>query len=391
MQQRAADGNKKILGIENAPLLVHELELYHDRIWVLNELINTNRLAEAQAMQSEMAIILDLPFEKELYFLYIIAEVWLLISEFNFPAAEEKLVAIEALLDNVSNKALNLYHHKKGYLYATSGDYHNCLKHSLRALDYIGENESDVNSLWNICMSYNTLGKPYNAIIYLERAKNAYKGGLVNTGAARIKSLLAVCYILVHEYDKAKEMFDASMAQAKSLNDDWTVMVISGNLADLNRKIGNYNECIQLCEQALRLDKTKESSANILVIKALCLLEMKEFDRCQEALDHAKDIMQNEEKNNPIRPAADTSNLTHMFDSIGHLMTLDNNESATYIENVAIPHLRVGGLAKFDALYLCEKLEAHYKKKKSRMKALTMAAIARDIYKEIFLSALIEN
>ncbi|MCL2362965.1 MAG: helix-turn-helix transcriptional regulator, partial [Defluviitaleaceae bacterium] len=78
---------KKVLGIENAPLTELELKLYEDRLWVLYDYLNANRVHEARKMINEMADILELPFEKNLSFIYLMMEFILCTKEYNDPAA----------------------------------------------------------------------------------------------------------------------------------------------------------------------------------------------------------------------------------------------------------------------------------------------------------------
>ncbi|MCL2360542.1 MAG: helix-turn-helix domain-containing protein, partial [Defluviitaleaceae bacterium] len=57
---------KEFMGIQKHPLLEHEIRVYSDCLQVWKTLIIRGRFAEAKAMQEEMAIILDLPFEHDL-------------------------------------------------------------------------------------------------------------------------------------------------------------------------------------------------------------------------------------------------------------------------------------------------------------------------------------
>ncbi|MCL2378428.1 MAG: hypothetical protein FWC77_04795 [Defluviitaleaceae bacterium] len=69
-----------------------------------------------------------------------------------------------------------------------------------------------------------------------------------------------------------------------------------------------------------------------------------------------------------------------VFESLGHLMSLNDNKSTEYLETVAIPFLQ-GTLQNFIALEICDALEGHYKKKNTKIKMLAIAAVSRDIYR----------
>jgi len=111
---------------------------------------------------------------------------------------------------------------------------------------------------------------------------------------------------------------------------------------------------------------------------------MKDFDKCREVIEYTKTIWQEAEQNSRSTIARSNNAVAYMLEAVGHLMSLDNSDSVDYIQDVAIPFLRSGGISKFDAITLCEHLEAYYTKKRAKTKAQAIAAIIRDIYKEIF-------
>jgi len=387
---------KVFLGVEDAPLFEHELKLYNSRIWVWNDLLETKRIAHAKAMISEMAVIINLPFEHDLYTLYHVTEAWLRCKEFDIPNeapaarlsdyVEEKLKPVENLLDYVSDEALALYYRVKSYICLYTKEFKNSIPHSHKAIVHAEKcNKTDLSSLFNLGQAYYALGRPYNAIIYFERIKTGFQGNISHPAWPILIQMLVLCYIPVGEYSIAKNLCELAFIQAKSINDKYRTGIILNNFGSVNYRKGNYEEGINYCDQALQINSPDKSFyVHTLRTKALCLLEMKKFDTCREVLEQAKGIL---EQANPDewRGFQDMSYDAHIIEAISHLLSRDNSDSINYIQDVAIPHLRAGGMAKFDAIDLCIHLESHYNKKRAKTKANAIAAIRAEIYREVFL------
>jgi len=383
---------KKFLEIENAPLLEHELIIYKNRIWMWDDLISARRLVDAKAMRSELSSILDLPFEHDLSLLFSMTDVRLMfITEQNIPVVEEKLTAAEALLVGASNEVQYMFHRNKGFFYSIHSDYKNGLQHYLKAIDIVSDDiKPDMAIYTNIGMMYMGIGKPYHAIMYLKDALQGYGGDRTHIIRTHTSSMLAMAYMTIGEHRKAKKLFDESLVQAKNMNDGMVMGLTLSNMSVLNIKMGNYEEGVKLCDQALEycINKNHQSTVSInndegrgnslqimlLFNKGLGLLKMKEFDKCRETLEHG------------LALAKDDTRSSIIFNTLEHLMTLNNNSSMGYLEEVAIPYLRTGGgLDKLLALDICKEIETHHKKKRAKTKATAIAAVARDMYEEMFL------
>jgi len=378
---------KEFMGIQKHPLLEHEIRTYSDRLQVWKTLIIKGRFAEAKAMQEEMSIILDLPFEHDLYLLYLVSEALLLGMEYNIPAAEEKLSFVEGLLEDANHDILDLYHLNKGFLCAYAGDLISSLKHSYKAVSHAEKagKDANVSALINISHTYIFLGKPLQAIRYAERAKAHVRSDITMMTSAVIENNLGTCYSHVGEYRKASESLELSIAQSKSVNaNDLTGEVLT-NKARLKLMMRMYEECINLCDQALIYLENEHKGLYVgtLLTKADCLCEMKRYDECRELLVCARAMIE-EGNSDVLMEATNDDERIITINAISHLMTLDNSDSVSYIQDVAIPHFRAGGLSKFGALHYCDQLEAHFIKKRAKTKANAIAAISRDIYKEIY-------
>jgi len=366
---------KKFLEIENAPLLERELALFRDQIWVLNDYSSADRTSEARAMLNEMSSILDLPFEQDLNLLYAMVEVRLLNIERNYIAAEEKLSKVEPLINDPSNDVLALYHRNKGSLYLVRGDHKNGLRHLLKTLDLVSNNvKLDARILYFIGYSYICIGKPYQAMTFLEHAKKEFKEDLTHILGSNLNAMLAMSYWFIGSYNKAETLLEASIAQAKIIGSDFTVRQFLSYMGDLKAKVGNYNEALAYSDQALAYDHGDRSITAILSNKAYCFVKMKEYAKCREVIEALKALAEGDE------------HTIMTYEAFEHIMTLNSSDSSAYIEDVIIPYFRAGGGGKkMFALDLCKELETHYKNKKSKIKALSMAATIREIYEEMFL------
>ena len=378
---------KKFLEIENAPLLEHEVTLYTSRLLACYDMIgNAKLLNEAKTILSELSHILSLPFENDLYLLYLLIEVSIILVEANFPAAAEKISKIEPLMDNACEEAFYMFHRTKGYLNMINGDYKGALKHYLQITDIESDHiKPDMVLFSNIGMAYIGIGKPYHAIINLERARNEYRR--TNKTSAHVGITLALAYTIVGELYKAKKIFDASLINARTANDIMTICINLTYMSLLSMKKGNYEECISLCDQVLAY--CQEDSAhsvgvaigqkNIIQCTAIfnkcnSFYKMKDYAKCQELIADGRLLANSDKK------------FTVGFNALECLINIDNASSIKYLEEVAIPHYKAGdGSDKIMALELCKEMEAHYKKKKAKTKAAAYTTIARDIYEDMFL------
>jgi len=365
---------KKCLEIENAPLLEHELNVFRNRIWIWNDLLTTRRDTEAKAIQKELLPILDLHYEYDLVTLYYMVEVRVLLQEKNYPQAEARLNALD--VDNASVEIQHLYHLNKGNLYDSYGDSKKALRHYLKTLNLVSEDiKPNADVYFHIGLAYLKLGKIFYAINYLEAAKKEFNGDRTDAFAHKTGNWLARCYIVLGAYHKAKELLDLSLAKAENCNDEYVTGSLLISLGILYEKMNDYEKSLDFYDKALTYTACdNDLHLTALVNKASLLANMNEYDSCHEVIKQGRNL------------AKDSNAFTILFDMVSHNMTLYESKSLHYIENVAIPFLTAGeGTYKFLALTECVLLETYYKKRRSKTKALAIAAIARDIYEGLFL------
>ena len=368
---------RKFYGIENAPIFDHELEDYRNRLWVCNDLITAQNLQHAKTMLATLSPIMELPFERDLTLLYLMTEARILFREENLEAGEERLNRTEALLDEASSEALHLYHYNRGFLLLIRRDHKASLRHHLQCLNHENNNvKLGVGVLYNIGTIYLQIGKPWQALTYLEYSKMKYDLGRTNILESSINTNLALAYTFVGEYEKAESLYNDALAQVKSTNNDLLTGIALASLSFMYLCKGNNAESLKAYNKSLILVKNHSIYVKILTRKAFCLVRMKDFAQCKEVIEQCRELNK------------DDKNLAISIEAISHIMTLDNSESADHLENFVIPHFRTsndfenGGI--YRALTFCEILEAHYRKKRKIKKANEIAVVGRDIYKEIY-------
>jgi len=373
---------RNFLEINDAPLLEHERELYIARLWIWDDTLSADRIAEAAAMQKELAPIQALPYEHELLFTYAILEARLLIKQMNSDAACEKIASVEAYKDIADNRALKIYHQCKSVIYMQKSQSAEALEQLHRVLALSDSQKPDSRVTSTIGVVYYTMGNYYRAINYLERAIVEDTGSKVSALNITNMAFLVNCYIGIGEYDKARKLNDEAIRDLHCIESYADLLpYVMFSKGELYRHEGNWIEAIAVYDEILTYhkDDNLHSIVNTRVhaaySKAIVLTKLKRLDEAQDTIDQARLL------------AKDNRELTIKVDSIYHLVNIGNPESAAYLEEVSIPCLRaLGGLYKYDAIGICRELEAHYQKKRSKVKALTMACVIRDIQDELFLN-----
>lgn len=378
---------KLALGIAGAPLVKTELDVYRNRIWMWNEVMNANRVSDAKIIQKELSVILHLPFEDDLILLYTMLEIRLLGKEGNIPAVKEKLNAVESRILSASAPVRNLYHRNMGFIYVYLDDQKNALAHYLQA-DELECNELKTDSilLASIGRIYYAVGKPFHALSYLKRAYVKSRKDRTNALWTHIAGDIASCYIVVGEYKKAKALLNKCLANAMSLSDDIAVCTILNCLGVSHIKTNNPEEGLKCFEQAEILIKdfgknytdeqnmqkkyAKTAYIQTLINKAEALCNLKRRSQFRDVIKLGKSM------------AEEVPLFNILFEALHCCMNIKNRDCRQYLENVAIPIL-INTPGVYTALQICEMLETYYEKHDSIKKACEIAAVAKKIYRNM--------
>jgi len=381
---------RKFLDIERAPLLEHELETFRSRLLVMYDHSLAKRDTEARNMQNEFTPILDLPFELDLIMLYRVIEARMLCMVGNFDDAEANLAKAEECIEELCEETRHIFHYTKGSFHAASvGEERYALKHYLAAIDLCNEKiKTPAPLLMYAGLMYFTLCKPYQAIRYFEQAKDEYRGDRTIVWAPQMDINLASCFIETGELDKAKDLLDTALAHSRSVNDDIHIGITIGLLGMINEKRGELDEAIKQYQHSLTYFQDVSHTYGYynrlygLCNIAICSYKANKRSQSTEAANEGLNIANSEERKEP--------SFAIIFEACLALLALKDGKPDEYIESVAIPYL-VKNLRLYEARTFCDELESYYKKKGSMKKANAIAAISRDIYKEILSSDISEK
>jgi len=377
---------KKTLGVEDAPLFEHELTAYENRLVTLFNLIEDFNYTDARIVLDAMFPIMELPWEHDLSLMYSSLEALLKVME--LAAKEGKQQGINYSEININGEesypkhamrkeVLFLYNYVKGTIYYYRNDNENAIKYLMKLFDYASDDfKPDTKILTYIGTSYLYLNKPFKATLWLERAKAIYSGSRARYVGSVLNQMLGTCYTITGEYKLAKELHEESLAQATSLNNKINVAIALLNLAVVSEGMGDIKESLRLCDQALQYFDKDESPLYYLTAianKVGFLYKLKKYDEFRKLLNYGKSMAHIDES------------IAIQFEAMSHYMTLKNNESTDYLENVAIPRYRASFDSVIVALEICKLLENHYKRIGSSKKALTIAATIRDIYEDMLI------
>jgi len=370
-------GIRKELGVEKAPLLDDERDVFVKRIWMWSDLILARRYDEAKTLQQEMQIIQRLPYEVDLNLLFKMLEVRTLFKDKEISKAAERLDEAAQQKSQMSKETLQLYYRNKGVLASRNYDNKGSIKYFIKAIDIGSEIfKSDLPSmLHNVAICYSNLSKFHYAIAYLERAKNAYIDDRTRSLFSEINVSLAEYYRKTGNLQKSKLLTEETLVNARSMNDNLVIYCCLQNLAQISLEREDFEEAVKQYDGIINFvndkDDLRQEMLYLLYGKAYPLFRLKRFDDFEKALSEGLNLTK------------DFDMGTIMFKSLKHLTTIHEAASQDYIENISIP-AQVNANYLTSALRYCDKLEEHYKKKGATKKALQIAAMARDIYKEMF-------
>lgn len=377
---------KKYMDIENAPLFEHELVAYRNKLLAWDELITNRFKNESHVMQSELSVILAVPFERDMCLLYSMIEARMLFMDRNFAAVEERLDAAESFLDDASLEVRYLFYRNKSLLYTVAHNHKMKVKYLLLALELSNNDlKPDMMIFTSLGHGYYELGKPARAISYFERAIAGFGNNRTNKELLVTKLELSKCYMFMGELDKAKKLVASALDQTQSISSEdyhyYYVFALT-SISRINLASGRAEEGLKFAKQAIEnLASIKNSyfytriSPEVYIAKALCLLETKRILDYKNIVEQGIAMVKERDRQDKY---------TVIFEALANLTTLRDSSSIDYIENIAIPHLRACGETSANdmALTLCEKLEAHYRKRGADKKANAIAVVSRDIYKD---------
>jgi len=372
---------KKYMEIETAPLLDYEVAAYRNRLLAWGELVADNRIVEAQAIKDELAVILHVPYEADMILFYTMVETRMLFIEGEYKLAHEKLLKYPTLPGDAGTETQYLYHYNYGFLYINvTREFKKALHHLRKAFDMrSGDIQRDLSLYTHLSSAYVNLCKPVRAIVHLEQAIREFGVQRTNPALIAMTLQLAYCYSLTGELKLAKKLATPIIEQLRGLDSPLYIHAASV-LAKICILTGDLDESYEYSTRAYALLQAHsapkkeyiQAYITVLATMALCLLELKRNAEFETVIETGKSIVEG------------NTTFTMLFDSIGHLATLRDPVSTDYLENVGIPLLTSASMVTRDfALWMCGKLEQHYNNRGLSKKTMAIAALSRDIYRDI--------
>ena len=364
---------RKALGIEEMPLLDEEDAFFRERLHVLREEIRNGRIASAKEMQKSLSAIQHLAFKPDLIRLYKMHEIKVLIRERKYVLAEEKLKQHEPEYDAMDNECLYHYHFNIGSVNMGLGQTKKSLEHYTKAYNINNGNLKKEASLYiNIAVCCFRLGSPHNCIDYINEANTLFNEEHSSAMRLRIDNLHGVCLMLTGRLEQSRILLEKSLVRARGLNDTHYIGMIAHNLGCLCIKSYDFEQALNYFNHAFDyLDNDDKIYLENLYYKLRYFVDTKNINMYKKHLFDAEAISTNRE------------GYLILFKSLGHLLSLGDSDSSSYIMDITIPYL-MNNYDYFKALDYCELLEAHYEAKRNMRNTLVVKTVICDIYKKMF-------
>lgn len=370
---------KDFFKIKDMPISEQECATCKNRLYIMRDYVRDGRHKEARDICCELAnlVILD-PCDDELPMLYRLYEAILLIAERDIVSAWAKLNYIQSRLPNMNEEQLYYFNSSMGELNILLAQYEDALEYCMNAFE-ISEKFTDFSQyeltrlhvLVAIC--YTGLNFPYRAIFYVQKNHDLYieRG----TGKLGLTSdlTLAINYIMVNNLKESERLLSTCLTRAMSIKDQLRTGISNQYIGFLHMKARNWQTAIDYFNTALtHFTKDSRQYMDALYYKIRTVAGSRKFAKAKKLLSETKQLYINSEVFSP------------KFEALSHYVTLSsrislyNDESAEYIEHVAIPHFEKI-CEYFEAIDYYKLLEAYYEVKNNK-KSLLMAMAIRRIY-----------
>ncbi|MCL2592928.1 MAG: helix-turn-helix domain-containing protein [Defluviitaleaceae bacterium] len=361
------------LDIENLPLLEAERKTFKGRLLTFYDLILERKIKEATEVQEKLSGIEFLQFEQELNTYYKLFKSRLLILKGKFDEAVEILKAVEISLHIVDDEITCYYYCSMGVLNCFISKYDMAMEFFLKANKLMRPSYKGHAVLhYNTALCLMRLGYLFHAIKSLEKWHEIFSNEKAYESIRMlVDSMLARNYIRFNYLQDAKALLEKCLAKVEFFNNKQDIGGVFYDYGLMYKTAGDCNSAIEYLNKAL--DSFEEGDLNYmeaLYLKTLCYIDMKYDTLCIEFAATGKRLAEGNEM------------YTILFESAGHLASLNNSKSTQYIEGVTIPYL-LGTSLFTAALVYSEALREFFENKGNRFikKALQMSEVSRSIYK----------
>lgn len=373
---------RQALSIENAPLLDNERMEFFDTACYWHDLIYKNRMAEANVLQERLSCMKRLPYEKSLIMLCEMLECRLLLEDRNFYCANELLKKYDAALngeyDGERGTSTDIGYAEGFYLYCyNKASYAYMHREYMEALTFYlrAYNTNDVKFdekfrlFFNIAACFFEIGQPFHSLHCLDLIKNLNVDDITDETGLHIDNLIVAKYIRIGNLSEAQALSEKCLKRATITGNKTYTGLSLHNFGCIVKEKQDYDKAVEWFDKAFEyFSKNTAMYFENLYQKAFCFYKAKNIAKCKSILPNPKTVK--------------IDKYSILFEALRLMVGKKDDMALCYIENVAIPHL-IKIHKKFKALDYCEILESYYKKMDKSKKAMHMAALSRDIYKEI--------
>ena len=360
---------KNVFRIEGLPLTERERYAFKERLYRWRDLVRSGRMEEAKAIHAEIANIDRLaPCDIDLVILCKMFEAVLLITVGDYEAAEKNINKAEQHSDEISLETLYHYYCCKGSINAIQDDsYFDGLEWYLKAYELTEIHDRllpsvDSTLIYNISACYTRRALPHSAVFFLQKAKLLYANEKIMSTHVYIDAMFALNQIIVNRLNEAGRLLEKCSLKAESFRDSTLIGYILYVYGRMHERTKNWRAAIEHFDKAINCLPESSTYYHVaLYHKIHSITQTKALAKATRELESAKVICGT---NNVW--ATYFSALDHYIVISGR-MTLNNDESCKYIEDVAIPYF----FKRFDyftALDYYRFLKTHYLKSRSLKK-----------------------
>jgi len=337
---------KKFFGVEKAPFTTKELTDFKERLYRWKDLIRNRQLDEARKNKDELMIITRLPFERDLNTLYRMFEIRLALTEAKVALAEEMLLAETPLIEEATEENQHHFNYNMGSLYIYKQNFKVALQYYLKARSLEASvPERDVILDFNLAICYSMLGKYTLAIGTVEEVYNLFDLNKSSIMRTYIYSTLAINYVFVGQATRAKRFLDKALSIALGITSKIHISAALHNygcacleLKDYQEAINYFDRVFEYCEIGDRFYMEN------MYWKIYCLIQLKEVSKAKILLSETKPQTEGHEY------------YTLIFESLSHLLTINDDASIDFIEQKTIPYL-IEKYEYYRVLSYCKVLE----------------------------------
>jgi len=357
---------KTALDIENAPLLESERAIFERRLQYWCDEIRAKRFTNAHEMRNEMAIILKLPFEKDMAMRYMIFEAKLLILEGNnLGKAAEILNNAEAAISEASEEDRYHFYYAKGLLCLYNQDNKSALDYFIKA-EELPYHDTEPSIYYYIALCYAKLGKPHHSIRLLEKAST-----MVDSERSRmlidINITLATNFIHIKQYNKANTLLDKCLLDAACIKDTKLYGKTLHNFGYLYQHTNDYSKAIDYFNKAFEhYGETEWHYLENAYPMLYCQAMLNQFDPQDERYVKACTL------------AAESDLYRLLFESLPVIANLKYINADRLAEDIILRLIR---MQKYIiALDYCHLLISTYRQRKNLTRVNIYKALSADIY-----------